>query len=340
MLRVAYSCLFAALVRACEHLGLRGERAALCARLFAETTRDGVYTHGINRFPRFASMVRNGSIQVDAQPERIGGAAALERWTGNFGPGNLNAWAAMERSIALAQEFGVGTVALANTNHWMRGGTYGWQAADAGLFALCWTNTMPNLPAWGTAEPVLGNNPLVIAIPRTGKRPGSHIVLDLALSQFSYGALAGYAARGRLLPVPGGYDTAGELTCNPAAIQASQRPLPIGYWKGAGLATVLDLMASMLSGGRATHDIPAHPELESGVSQVFMAIDPARLGEREQMDSIAAGVLQSLSHAQPLTPASPVRYPGEQTLRLREENLQLGVPVEEFVWRSLTELDL
>ena len=59
----------------------------------------------------------------------------------------------------------MGAIALANTNHWMRGGTYGWQAAEAGLFGICWTNTLANLPAWGTASPVLGNNPLVIGIP-------------------------------------------------------------------------------------------------------------------------------------------------------------------------------
>ncbi|HEV2619143.1 MAG TPA: Ldh family oxidoreductase, partial [Acidobacteriaceae bacterium] len=145
MLRVPYDELVAALERALQHLGLRGERAALCARLFAETTRDGVYTHGLNRFPRFAGQIRNGSIDLDATPQRIAGAGALERWDGNLGPGNLNAYTAMNRAIELAQQHGLGGVALANTNHWMRGGSYGWLAADHGLFALCWSNTLPNL---------------------------------------------------------------------------------------------------------------------------------------------------------------------------------------------------
>ena len=209
MLRIPYDDLYAALHRATEHLGLRGDRAALCARLFAETTRDGVYTHGLDRFPRFADMVANGSIDVNAEPTRVAGAAALERWDGHLGPGNLNAFTAMERAIALARQYGLGAVALANTNHWMRGGSYGWLAADAGVFALCWTNTLANLPAWGAAAPTLGNNPLVIAVPRPG---GAHVVLDMAMSQFSYGSLAAYSARGAQLPVPGGYDLASELT--------------------------------------------------------------------------------------------------------------------------------
>src|SRR6266568_1724217 len=139
MMRVPYNDLLQSLRRATEHLGLTGERAALCARLFAETTRDGVYTHGLDRFPRFAEMVANGCVDVNAAPTRTGGVAALERWDGHLGPGNLNAYAAMERAIALARQYGLGGVAIANTNHLMRGGSYGWLAAEAGLFAMCWT---------------------------------------------------------------------------------------------------------------------------------------------------------------------------------------------------------
>lgn len=335
MLRVPYSDLLQALERAVHHLGLRDERATLCARLFAETTRDGVYTHGLNRFPRFAEMVGNGCIRVEAEPARIGGIAAIERWDGNLGPGNLNAYAAMERAIALAREFGVGAVALANTNHWMRGGSYGWQAADAGCFAMCWTNTLPNLPAWGTAHAILGNNPLVIAVPRAD---GAHVVLDMAMSQFSYGALAAFSARGAQLPVPGGYNAAGELTSDPAAIEGSKRALPVGYWKGSGLSLVLDMLAAMLSGGNATYQIPKDPNRESGVSQIFLAIDSRNLTSAAEADRISSGILKSLELAEPLDPARPVRYPGQQTLRLREENLRLGVPVDPQVWEKLLNL--
>jgi 3-dehydro-L-gulonate 2-dehydrogenase len=340
MLRVPYTDLYQALLRATEHLGLKGERAALCARLFAETTRDGVYTHGLNRFPRFAEMVANGSIDVNASPTQVAGTAApalaspaIERWDGHLGPGNTNAYAIMERTIALARQFGLGCVALANTNHWMRGGSYGWQAAEADVFAICWTNTLPNLPAWGAATPTLGNNPLVIAVPGSATTP--HVVLDMAMSQFSYGALSAYAARGAQLPVPGGYDAAGNLTTDPAAIEASGRALAIGYWKGSGLSLVLDMLAAMLSGGLASHQIPRQSTRESGVSQIFLAIDPSSFAARPDLDRIASGILDSLNAATPVDPTRPVRYPGEQTLQLREENLKLGVPVDPAVWAKL-----
>ena len=317
------------------HLGLEGGRAALCARLFAETTRDGVYTHGLNRFPRFAAMVANGCIDVSAEPTRVAGAGALERWDGHLGPGNLNAYAAMERAIELAREHGLGGVALANTNHWMRGGSYGWLAADRGVLALCWTNTLPNLPAWGTATPTLGNNPLVIAIPRP---QGAHVVLDMAVSQFSYGAISAYAARGEQLPVPGGFDAAGNPTTDPTVIETTKRALPIGYWKGSGLSLALDLLAAMLSGGQATHQLPRDPQRESGMSQIFLAIDPASFADRAEFDGIAKGILESLEAVVPLDPARPVRYPGQQTLRLREENFRLGVPVDSAIWDRLLAL--
>src|SRR5437868_6944683 len=307
MLRVPYQELYDALLRGTEHLGLRGDRAALCARLFAETTRDGVYTHGLNRFPRFAEMVANGCIDVNAEPVRVAGAAAFERWDGRLGPGNTNAYAAMERVIDLARQYGVGGLALANTNHWMRGGSYGWQAADAGLFAICWTNTLPNLPAWGSATAVLGNNPLVIAAPsEPGAGAAGHVVLDMAMSQFSYGALAAYGVRGQQLPVPGGYDETGELTRDAAAIEASKRALPIGYWKGSGLSMLVDMLAAMLSGGRAAHDIPQIPTQESGVSQIFLAIDPSSFASREELQRTALGIIDSVHAAEPVEPGGTV----------------------------------
>jgi 3-dehydro-L-gulonate 2-dehydrogenase len=332
MLRVPFDDLNAALHRAMQQLGLTEDRAALCARLFAETTRDGVYTHGLNRFPRFVETIRNGSVDVNARPTKSTGIGAIERWEGHRGVGNLNAHASMQRAIALARQHGIGAVALANTNHWMRGGTYGWQAAEQGLFALCWTNTLANLPAWGATTPTLGNNPLVIAVPR----PGGHVVVDMAMSQFSYGTLAAYSKRGQPLPVDGGFDTAGNLTRDAAAIEASQGALPVGYWKGSGLSLVLDMLAAMLSGGLATHQIPRDPLRESGLSQVFLAIDPASVADPQEFSPIAQGILDSLHQATPADSNKPVRYPGEQTLQLREENMRLGVPVDPEIWRQLT----
>jgi 3-dehydro-L-gulonate 2-dehydrogenase len=332
MLRVPFNDLYKAIYKAMLVLDIPEDRASRCARLFAETTRDGVYTHGLNRFPRFSAMVKNGSIDVRATPALAGGFGAIERWNGNRGIGNLNGEDSMRRAMELARKNGIGAVALANTNHWMRGGAFGWQAADEGFFAICWSNTLANLPVWGAKTPALGNNPLVLAIPRAG----GNIVLDMAMSQFSYGSLSSYSKRGVPLPVPGGYDKEGNLTQDASAIEQSQRALPIGYWKGSGLALVLDALAAMLSGGVATHQFPLDPLLEAGQSQIFLVIDPSHLAAAEELNHIADGIIESLAHATPIDPSRPVRYPGEQTLMLREENMRLGVPVDPQLWEQIT----
>src|SRR5262249_62337516 len=149
MVRVPSHELLSALLRVLLKLGFTEERGRRCAQLFAGTTCDGIYSHGLNRFPRFVRTIQNGLVDVHAQPKFVQSYGSLERWDGKSGPGNLNAWQSMARAMALAREHGIGCVALANTNHWMRGGTYGWQAADAGVIGLCWNKPLPKLPPLG-----------------------------------------------------------------------------------------------------------------------------------------------------------------------------------------------
>jgi 3-dehydro-L-gulonate 2-dehydrogenase len=329
MLRIPFAELASTLTGILVSIGFDPNRAEHCARLFAETTRDGVYSHGVERFPRFLDTIRIGSVDIHATPERVQQFGALERWDGHRGPGNLNAWASMARTIDLSSDHGIGCVALANTNHWMRGGAYGWQAADAGVIGLCWTNTLANLPPWGASVAALGNNPLIIAVPR----PAGHVVLDMAMSQFSYGALETWRRKGQPLPVEGGFDAEGRLTRDPAAIEASQRPLPIGYWKGSGLAMMLDMVAALLSGGLASHQIPTDPVKETGLSQLFLALNLAKLQPVEESARAADAIVQSL-----LAAGASVRYPGQQVLKTRAENLALGLPIREELWNDVCRL--
>ncbi len=332
-MRIPYNELLSVLLKILVNLGFEEHRARLCAELFADASRDGVYSHGLNRFPQFVRMIKSGIVVVNAEPQLVAAFGALERWDGNSGPGNLSAWRCMERAVAISREHGIGCVALANTNHWMRGGTYGWQAAEAGVIGICWTNTLPNLPPWGATDPRLGNNPLIIAVPRAA----GHVVLDMAMSQFSYGALATYRRRGEPLPVEGGFDSVGNLTRDPAAIEASKRPLPIGYWKGSGLSLLLDMVAALLSGGCATHQIHADSERETEISQVFLALDHAAVTQNGAPNDMAD---QIIAHLQGHSSASEgkVRYPGQRVLRARKRNLAEGILVDPEIWREVQSL--
>jgi 3-dehydro-L-gulonate 2-dehydrogenase len=325
-MRVPFEKLKAEFKRVLLSLNFTEEKAAQCAEIFAGNSRDGVYTHGLNRFPVFVEYVKNGFIKPDAEPTKEGGFGALEQWNGNAGPGVLNASFCMNRAIALANENGIGCVALKNTNHWMRAGAYGWQAADSGLIGICFTNTIALIPPWGGTEPRLGNNPLVIAIPRKG----GNVVLDMAMSQYSMGKMNVYKATHEELPQPGGYDSSGSLSTDAAAIIESKRLLPIGFWKGSGLSLVLDLLATILSQGNSTAKI-TQSEIECSVSQVFICIKPQ---SNEYTEAVIEEILAYTKSSKP-EGDSLISYPGENTLKTREKSLKEGVLVDEKIWETV-----
>lgn len=315
--------------------GLEEQDARESARLFVETSLDGVYSHGINRFPRLISYIEKGYIDIKAKPSKVASMGAFERWNGNRGMGNLNAKQCMDRAIELAKTHGVGVVAIGNTNHWMRGGTYGWQAANAGCVGICWTNTMPNMPAWGAKDRRIGNNPFVMSVPRSD---GRHLVVDLAMAQFSYGKIEETKLRGDQLPVAGGYDSKGQLTTDPEEIEKTWRVLPIGFWKGSGLSIALDLIAAILSGGFSTTDVGKKCEDEYGVSQVLIAIDPKHFNTPEFTDEIVNRVLRDIKDSEPVSPGGEIRYPGEKDYKTRVDNAANGIPVNPEIWAKIKTL--
>jgi 3-dehydro-L-gulonate 2-dehydrogenase len=127
------------------------------------------------------------------------------------------------------------------------------------------------------------------------------------------------------------------LTRGPAAIEQTQRPLPIGYWKGSGLSLVLDMIAAMTSLGKATHQLSTDPLLEAGLSQVILAINPAALGDEARLAKIADDIIASL-HRSRAEEGKKIRYPGERVLRIRAENRKLGLPVETAVWEEILKM--
>lgn len=309
--------------------GFSDDKAKTCATIFTTNSLDGVYTHGVNRFPRFVNYVIAGHIDAAKEAEFKNGAGCIEQWDGQTGPGPVNALICTERAMKIAATHGLGCVALANTNHWMRGGTYGWRAAQKGFVFIGWTNTTANMPTWGAINSKLGNNPLVISVPYEDEA----IVLDMAMSQYSYGALEFSKLKDQQLPVPGGFAQDGSLTTDPDQILKSQRLLPAGYWKGAGLSLLLDILATILSGGLSVAGI-SQQKAECNVSQVFIAIDIRKLSN---FNTIASAIQQVIDDYRQSIPdkGSRVVFPGEKVLSIRAENTARGIPVLKSVWDEI-----
>jgi 3-dehydro-L-gulonate 2-dehydrogenase len=331
--RIPASKVEAEFFRALLKVGFTEDKAKTIAQVFTENSIDGVYTHGVNRFPRFILYVKEKVVDVNAEPELKHSAGALEQWNGNLGAGILNALKATDRAMELANQYGIGCVALANTNHWMRGGTYGWRAAKKGFAFISWTNTLGLMPAWGAVNPKLGNNPIVFGTPFNDEA----IVLDMAMSQFSYGKLEAAQIKNQQMPMFGGYNKEGILTTDPTEILESQRLLPTGYWKGAGLALLIDLLATLLSGGISTLEI-SKQKYEHALSQVFIAMDLSKLGNASSITKIINQIIDDYHTSIPEDDSKEILYPGERVLKTRKENLLNGVPVDEVVWKEITEL--
>ncbi len=312
------------------HHGFDKDKAEICAGIFAENSLEGIYSHGVYRFPRFVEYIKKGYIKVENEPSLLHSAGAMEQWDGQLGPGPLNALFCTERAMELAEKYGLGLIGIGQTNHWMRGGIYGWKTARKGFAFIGWTNTEANMPAWGATETRLGNNPLVLAVPYDNEA----VVLDFAMSQYSYGKMEAAQLEGKPLPFNGGFNSLGELTKDPGEILESRRTLPIGYWKGSGLSLMLDILATILSAGMSTFEL-SKQDAEYGVSQVFLVISLKKLGNHQIINETINKIILDYKNSATNTNFSEVRYPGERVIKEREKNMQYGIPVNRGVWEKI-----
>ena len=311
-MQLSYDALKAEFKRVLLARKLREDTAEAVATLFADTTLSGIYSHGVNRFPRFIYQLDQGHIHPEAEPEKVLSLGAIEQWDAHQAIGNLTAVKMMDRAIALADQHGIGVVALKNANHWMRGGSYGLQAAQKGYVGICWTNSLAVMPPWGGKEPRIGTNPLVIAVP--GNPP---TYVDMSCSMFSYGKL--------------------EVT-RLAGKQTNRRLLPMGYWKGSGLSIVLDMVATLLSGGLSVAEVSEDLDDEYRVSQVFIAIEVDRLIDGKTRDEKLRRITDYVLSATPSQEGVPVRLPGHNLEKTIAEHRKNGIPVDDSVWQKILAL--
>lgn len=321
MIRVPYREISETLTKILVKRGMSDESSETCAQTITGNTCDGILSHGLARFPRMIEQIDKNEINIHAEPKVFFQQGAIEKWNGDSGPGITNAFKAVDRSIELAEKLGIGLVTMRNTTHWLRPGAYGWYAADRGNALICWTNTTQNLPPWGSKTPLIGNNPMVIAIPRAG----GHFVLDMAMSQYSYGALGEYKRKNEKLPAIGGWDNQGNLTDDPEEILSSGRLLPMGFWKGSALSIVLDLLGSALAEGDSSAEISPK---ESNLSQVFISINmKGSLGNKAtEIGNQIEELLKDQSNS---------RYPGQSVLKHRKLNMNDGIPIPEALWDDI-----
>ncbi|MBP3656448.1 MAG: Ldh family oxidoreductase [Clostridia bacterium] len=308
------------------------EEAHHFAEIFAGNSFDGVHSHGMNRYPRYLGDMESGLCNPKVtKAEKVSGLGGLEVWDAHFGVGPLIAEQAALRAAELAKEHGVACVALRNNSHWLRAGRYGLMMADMGMAGICFTNTCMNLTAYGVKTPSVGNNPITFALPR---KKGS-LVMDMAVSQYAYGKLEIMAQKGETLDSPVGYDTKGELSCDPGEICRSGLMLPMAKWKGSALSIMLDLMSSMLSLGRTALTIGKPSDGEAGMSQVYICLNPAAVVDMDAADAQMEETIAFLNGLEPADGGSGVHAPGQNLEKTRERHRKEGIPVAEATWAKI-----
>ncbi len=313
--------------------GMTEERATQLADSFVEMGNEGVYSHGINRFPVFIAQVDNGDVQLNAEPECVAKMGALEQWDCHLGPGVLNAHICADRAMELAKEYGIGMVGMRNTNHWMRGGTYVLKMARQGFAGIGATNTIAVMPPWGGKECRIGNNPLVMAV--AGDPPA---LVDCSMSQFSYGQIQNHILAEKELPVYGGYDDDDHLTKDPNVIWENRRTLPMGYWKGSSLSIVLDMLITAVSGGLSVPQVTEDKQAEFGVSQFLIAIDLSKTMNSHRLVEEMRRIRDYVMSSEPAEEGD-IRIGGSNIQSYLEKHArQGGIDIHPDIWEKITAL--
>lgn len=313
--------------------GMDADAATRLASGFVEMANEGTYSHGINRFPVFIDQVDQGHIQLNATPTCVNSLGALEQWDCQYGPGVLNGLICTDRAIELAKEYGIGLVAMKNSNHWMRGGTYVLKMARAGLAGIASTNSVAVMPAWGGKDHRVGSNPLIMAV--AGDPP---VLVDCSMSQYSYGQLQNYVLADKELPVVGGFDDNGELTKDPHVLWENKRLLPMGFWKGSSMAIVLDMLLTAVTGGLSVPALTEDKGAEFGVSQFLIAIDLSKTMDENRLQQEMKRIRDYVLASTPAETGKVMIAGSEIQAFIEKHQAQGGIEIHDEIWQQILAL--
>ncbi len=324
--RISTGAVTGLIVDAMMKSGVPASDAAKIAELMLEADLTGADAHGVFRLPQYVLRLKLKSTNARPNIKVNRSAPATALVDGDNGMGHLVVARAAETAIELARECGVAWVGCNMSGHAGAAGVYAALPLKAGMIGIYSAVANANhMPLAGGAEPLLGTNPLAIAIP-AGEEPP--LVLDIATSIVSYGTIKNH----KLLNLP----LQGDWMIDPktgAAVTDPQKSaeallLPMAGYKGAGLALMLGLLAGTLNGalfGRDCVDFNADPGTVTNTGQFVLALDPSRFQPIDQFKAEVDRHIRSLRNSQALPGNDAVRLPGEQRAQRRTDRLANGL---------------
>jgi LDH2 family malate/lactate/ureidoglycolate dehydrogenase len=308
-------------------VGVPKDDAARIAELMLEADLVGADAHGVFRLPQYVQRLklRSTNPRPNITVNRSAPATALV--DGDNGMGHLVVARAAETAIELARECGVAWVGCRMSGHAGAAGVYAALPLKADMIGIYSAVANANhMPLAGGAEPLLGTNPLAIAIP-AGEEPP--IVLDIATSIVSYGTIKNHRLQNKPLRNDWMIDPkTGAAVVDPHKSMEALL-LPMAGYKGAGLALTLGLLAGTLNGalfGRDCVDFNAEPDKVTNTGQFIVALDPGRFQLLAQFKAEVDRHIRAMRDTKPL-PGHTVRLPGEQRAKRRTDRLHNGLPL-------------
>ncbi len=308
--------------------GLPAADAETVAVRMVDADLAGADAHGVFRLEQFVRRLMAGG--VNARPNILARrtAPATGLVDGDNGMGHLVLTRAADMAVELARDCGVAWVGTTRSNHAGAASVYAEIPVRAGMIGLYSAVASANhMPPWGGVESLLGTNPLAIGVPLGDAPPA---MLDIATTVVSYGTVKARALRGE--PMPPGWmvnKATGEPLLDPSR-SADGFLLPIGGYKGAGLAMMLGLLAGVLNGagvGRDVVDFNADDTTAANTGQFIVAVDVARFIDPAVFVAAARRHLDELRQSEKLPGVERIRMPGDERATRRAERLEAGVPL-------------
>jgi len=309
-------------------VGLPAADAAKVAELMTEADLTGADAHGVFRLPQYVRRIRAGGVnpRPNIRVERTAPATAMV--DGDNGMGHLIMGRAAETAVALARESGIAWVGARRSNHAGAAGVYAALPLAHDMIGIYSVVANANhMPLWGGAENLLGTNPVAFAIPAGEETP---VVLDIATTVVSYGTVKAYKLQGRAMPEGWMVDPKDGKPLTDSARSAEGLLLPIGGYKGSGLALVLGLLAGTLNGaafGRDVIDFNYNDTDACDTGHFLIALDVARFVPLANFKAEVDRHVRELRSSKVLPGFDAIRLPGDARQQRRAERSANGVPV-------------
>ena len=290
--------------------GIPPEAARQVAEDLVAADLEGVASHGVMLVPMYVERIGSGSVSRRTTGQIVSDRQSAVVIDAGDVLGQLTARQAVELAASRAEEFGTGVVAIRNAFHFGTAGRYARMLAERGCIGIVMCNTRPLMPPPGGAAPVVGNNPIAIAVPGNGAFVPE---VDMALSAAAMGKIRNAAAAGQPIPPGWATDQDGAPTTDPDAAIAGML-LPAAGPKGFGLAFMIDLLCGGLSDGGLGEQVrPLFGALQQpyNSANLFIAINVGHFVELPTFKSRAEASIQRASGVKRAPGVERVFAPGE-----------------------------